>query len=79
MDGVGSEDLKIKAGIGYDRRLLAHKVNWEGGVLGALQYGLRSEHIADPALAMQWSAIEDLYQKLMPRITELERVLGKAA
>jgi hypothetical protein len=33
-----------------DRRLLAHKVSWEGRILAALEYGIRSEQISDPAL-----------------------------
>lgn len=63
----------------YDRRLLAHKVNWEGGILAALQYGIRSDQIGDPALAKRWAAIEELYRDLMPRVSELERDLRTAA
>jgi hypothetical protein len=63
---------------GYDLRLLAHKVNWEGGVLGALQYGVRSAEITDPDLAERWAKIEGLYRDLMPRISELEHDLRAA-
>jgi hypothetical protein len=65
-------------GRGYDRRLLAHKVNWEGGVLGALQYGVRSDQIADPALARRWKEIEQLYVRLAPKVSDLQRDLDRA-
>ena len=34
----------------YDRDLLKYKINWEGGVLAALDYGLRPEDIEDERL-----------------------------
>lgn len=64
---------------GYDRRLLAHKVKWEGGILSALQYGVRSDQIADPSLARRWKAIEQLYVRLAPKISDLQRDLDQAA
>jgi len=68
-----------KAKAGYDRRLLAHKVNWEGGVLEALAYGIRSALIADADLARKWAEVENLYERLAPKIAELERELEAAA
>jgi hypothetical protein len=59
----------------YDRRLIAHKVDWEGGLLAALQYGVRSEQIADPELAAKWAVVEKLYAQLMPLVYEIERDL----
>jgi len=64
---------------GYDRRLLAHKVDWEGGVLGALQYGVTCDDIADAALARRWAKIERLHKQLMPLVSDLERDLRQAA
>lgn len=63
----------------YDRRLLAHKVNWEGGVMGALQYGVTSADIGDAALARRWARIERLHRQLMPLVSDLERDLRQAA
>ena len=64
---------------GYDRRLLAHKVRWEGGVLNTLAYGIRSEEIGDEELAASWAEVERLYRELMPKVSDLERALGAAA
>jgi hypothetical protein len=65
--------------LGLDRQLLAHKVQWEGGVLGALQYGIQSDQIADPELARAWAEIERLYGQLAPKVADLERRLERAA
>jgi hypothetical protein len=60
---------------GYDRDLLAAKIKWEGGVLSTLEYGLRSEDIADPDLRVQWQALETLYAEIRPLIVEFRRCL----
>ena len=74
-----TEDMNDQNRRGYDRRLLAHKVKWEGGVLNTLSNGTRSGEIADADLAIRWAEIEALYGQLMPKVAELERSLGAAA
>jgi hypothetical protein len=50
----------------FDRRSLADKVEWEGGVFAALRYGIRSEDIADDEVAALWAEMEDLYLAITP-------------
>ena len=59
----------------YDRDLLASKIDWEGGITATLEYGLRSEDIADPDLQAQWQAMERLWDDLRPLIQEFRRSL----
>lgn len=63
---------------GYDRDLLASKIRWEGGVTATLEYGLRSEDIADPDLRVQWQAMEFLWDELRPLIVAFRRSLEAA-
>jgi hypothetical protein len=52
----------------YDRDLLAAKINWEGGIIATLEYGLQSDDIADPKLRAQWEAMESLWDQMRPLI-----------
>jgi hypothetical protein len=59
----------------YDRDLLAYKINWEGGVLATLDYGLRPEDIADEDLRAVWTELHALHGRMRPLIKDLERQL----
>jgi hypothetical protein len=59
-------------------RDLAQKVRWEGGIVSALEYGIRSEEIGDPELATLWRRMEGLYDQLRPSITAADRLLRVA-
>jgi hypothetical protein len=57
---------------------LARKVRWEGGIVSALEYGIRSHEIDDPELAALWRRMEDLYDQLRPPIATADRMLRAA-
>lgn len=57
---------------------LAQKVNWEGGVLEAVQYGIKSIDIADPVIARKWKRLEALWSKLEPELVDVSRLLRDA-
>ena len=59
----------------YDRDLLAYKVNWEGGVLATLDYGLRPEDIADRDLRAAWAELRELHARMRPLVKAFERLL----
>lgn len=68
------------------RRLLETKevdqrVRQHGGILEAIQWGIRSDAIADPELATLWRGIEDRYDDLRDRLVVASRMLvtGRAA
>lgn len=54
---------------------LATKVDWEGGVLSAITYGMHAGQIADPEIAALWSQAETAYAALEPVIRDIERRL----
>lgn len=62
----------------YDRDLLAYKIRWEGGVMAALDYGLRADDIGDPDLRAAWQRLQGLHEELRPLVREFERRLGTA-
>lgn len=57
---------------------LADKVHWEGGIVSALEYGIRSDEIDDPELIALWRRLEGLYDQLRPAIVATDRVLRAA-
>jgi len=65
-----------------DKRLtlarLANKVDWEGGILEAIEYGVTREHIADPEVAELWGRLEALYSEMTPAIGRLNRLMRVA-
>ncbi len=60
---------------GLTLRRLAEKVDWEGGVIEALEYGIRSSDIADPEVATVWRRVEQLWTELRPAVRQIERSL----
>ena len=61
-----------------DNRSIAHAVRNHGGILGAIEYGLKAEEIADPELANAWRQLESDYAAIRPTLTVIGRVLAKS-
>jgi hypothetical protein len=59
-------------------RELARKVEWEGGIIGALEYGIRSGEIDDPEVAALWRGMETIYDQLRPCVRAANRLLFEA-
>lgn len=59
---------------GYDRRLLRHKIEWEGGVLDALQYGIHASDIDDPELRALWAELEAANAKVGPAVSTINHI-----
>ena len=57
---------------------IAGLVRTYGGVLGAIEYGVRSADIADPEIANAWSEIERQYRQMSPNLSVVARILHKA-
>lgn len=60
----------------YTRETLIAKVNWEGGIIDALDYGIKAEDIEDPTLAALWRAAETQYRALEPLVERIAQALG---
>lgn len=56
----------------------AHKVGWEGGIVGALDYGLLPEDVDDPELARLWGELRDHYDAMTPLMAEVDIILRRA-
>lgn len=50
---------------------VANKVDWEGGIIEALYWGLRSDDIADPDLSAAWAELETTVPPILDRIRNL--------
>lgn len=60
-------------------RELGRLVRTHGGILGAIEYGVRSESIEDPEIASAWRRVEEQYFHLRPNLSVLSRVLRAAS
>lgn len=69
----------IRLGKKFTARELAQKVEWEGGPLDAVEYGIHADEIDDPELRELWRKLETDYRKLWPLVSEIESRLRKAA
>jgi hypothetical protein len=58
---------------------LAQKIRWEGGLMAALEYGIRPEDIADKDLADLWTQLRNGYRQLSPLLAEASARLKVAA
>lgn len=60
-----------------NERDFANKVEWEGGILGALDYGLRSNDLdVNGPLKQAWERLEDAYRiYVQPALHEVEALL----
>ncbi len=56
-------------------RQLDRLVRTHGGVLGAIEAGVRSAAIDDPEIANAWRRVEEQYAGMRPNIVVLGRVL----
>jgi hypothetical protein len=59
----------------FSAEWLAAKVDWEGGVLGALDYGIVADRIEDPTLRALWADLQDRYRGLAPLVADIEERL----
>jgi hypothetical protein len=59
------------------RRDVWNKVQWEGGILEALEYGIRVDDLpeGDAELAELWQRLEDAYDALEPIQKAIEALL----
>jgi len=55
----------------------AGKIDWEGGIIGALDYGLSADDLEnqDGELATAWRKIEELYRPVIELGVEIEGIL----
>ena len=53
----------------------AAKVEWEGGILEALDYGLAPADVTEGPLRDLWSKLSSLYRQMQPILAEAQRAL----
>lgn len=54
---------------------LDQRVRQHGGILEAIQWGIRSDAIEDPELATVWRSIEEQYEALRENLVVASRML----
>lgn len=69
---VGSFKMGLES---MDRMRLAQKVEWEGGVLAAMEYGIHAEQIDDGEVRRVWDALERAYRELTPLVDRINSLL----
>jgi hypothetical protein len=62
----------------YTLNELRRKIDYEGGVFYALEWGIQPDDIDDPTARELWHRIEDAYNNVHPDITALEALLYEA-
>lgn len=63
---------------GGEAQQLRAKVQTEGGVAGAISYGIGADQIQDPELRSLWAAAARALAAAEPHLTALERALARA-
>jgi hypothetical protein len=57
---------------------LVQKIDWEGGITDAIDYGLRPEDIDDPKVALLWEQARDALKMFQSLATQIENIIGVA-
>lgn len=57
------------------------KIDWEGGVMSALEYGLRQDDLEEPntPLGHAWGELQMAYRALNPKIKVVEDLIPEEA
>jgi hypothetical protein len=53
----------------------ASKVEWEGGILEALDYGLKPTDVVKGTVREAWTRLYQLWQQIEPIVEEVDRLL----
>lgn len=59
-----------------DTKALDRRVRQHGGILEAIEWGIRSDGIEDPELATVWRGIEALYEEMRRSLVVASRMLA---
>jgi hypothetical protein len=54
---------------------VSYKIDWEGGIFEALDYGLKSSDIEPGALRDAWLKLEQAHAKMIPLVDDVEELL----
>lgn len=54
----------------------ASKVEWEGGVIEALEYGLKPTDAPEGPIRDAWTRVYDLWQQFEPAMGQVNELLG---
>lgn len=57
---------------------LEHRVRAHGGILEAIEFGIRADAIEDPEMATVWRGIEEQYDELRENLVFASRILNRA-
>lgn len=60
-----------------DRAAVAGNIAWEGGIWGALEYGIKAEDMpeGDPVLQARWANLRDAFKQAQLAWKEVQELL----
>ena len=61
----------------YSTLDLANKAEWEGGIIGLLEYGIHVHEISDENIKNLWAKLELLYKEMQPIIEKIDDIFEK--
>lgn len=70
-----ARDRVLTAPRRMDTRALDQRVRQHGGILEAIEWGIRSDSIEDPELATVWRGIEAQYEEMRRSMFAASRML----
>jgi hypothetical protein len=70
--------MNAKARVKLDLRRLASRVGAEGGIMAAIDYGIRDTDIEDADVAAIWAEVQQLYERMIPMMDQLDRRIRQA-
>jgi hypothetical protein len=73
-----TRDRAVAAPRHIDSRTLDQRVRHHGGILEAIEWGIRSDSIEDPELATLWRGIEAQYEEMRRSMFIASRMLTMA-
>lgn len=53
------------------------KINWEGGIVGALEYGLKSSDLEPGELRDAWKELEKAWSKMQEPMDEVQSLIDE--
>ncbi len=74
MRTENDEDERAKLSL----RRLAARVGAEGGIVAAIDYGVRHTDIEDRDVAAIWAEVQGLYERMVPLMDQLDRRIRQA-
>lgn len=55
------------------------KIDWEGGIIGALEYGLTADDVEPGSMRDAWRKLDELWAPMEDAIADVQAIIDEAA